>query len=64
MFVLPTVLAIKFNKCSKLPPPELIRTSYCSSLPCKLVRGQEIKADISFINCKIIESFKEIRISS
>ncbi|CAO1428568.1 unnamed protein product [Diamesa tonsa] len=50
MIVLPAVLALNFNKCSKLPPPDLIRTSYCKSLPCKLVRGQEIKADISFKN--------------
>ena len=54
--VLPAVLALNFSKCSKLPPPELIRTSYCKSLPCKLVRGQEIKADISFKNCKTVQS--------
>lgn len=60
MVVLPAVLALNFSKCSKLPPPDLIRTSYCKSLPCKLIRGQEIKADISFENCETFSIIKAI----
>lgn len=60
MVFLPAVLSLNFSKCSKLPAPELIRTSYCKTLPCKLVRGQEIKADISFKNCKMFKLSRQL----
>lgn len=49
LVVLPAIFAIEFNKCAEGPPPIEGLTDYCTSLPCTLVRGETIKAEIRFI---------------
>ncbi|CAO1428472.1 unnamed protein product [Diamesa serratosioi] len=46
--VLPAIFAIDFKTCPEGPPPIEGLTDYCTTLPCKLVRGETIKADIRF----------------
>lgn len=47
--VLPAIFALDFNTCNDGPPPLEGLTDYCTTLPCTLVRGETIKAEIRFI---------------
>ena len=46
--VLPAIFAIDFNTCNEGPPPIEGLTDYCTTLPCTLVRGETITAQIRF----------------